>query len=312
MPRPARPTLRRNPERGHPRRAGGGAPCRWSRCRRGSRASAIPRASCATCGASTPAACRSSAPRSSNPAPATLELEQYFDRQLGDDLSCWVCARVRAARPDAAHLGHRGDAPSTTAWQRTLLKLIAPVLRFAVRQMLGVSPSRAAKALERTRESFARVDAMLADGRRYLMGGTLTFVDLTFASLAALAVLPTDQGRSLAGRRVSMRTSTPVALGLVEEFRARPAGQFVLRLYGGHLSTARPRRRSCRFLRLELLLRAPLAAVLLLGRSTHPACQFDSSSDDGSQTRARRMPRSTAASNRLGYQRCHSGNTCST
>jgi glutathione S-transferase len=118
------------------------------------------------------------------------------------------------------------------AWQRTLLRLIAPLLRLAVRRMLGVSPARAAKALQRTRETFDRVDGMLADGRRFLMGETLTFVDLAFASLAALAVLPPEYaGRSLAGRRVSIEDVDAEWRSLVDEFRARPAGQFVLRMY---------------------------------------------------------------------------------
>ena len=165
------------------------------------------------------------------PTPATLELEQFFDRQLGNDVRVWVYARVFERR-DLMLRTWGIEETRIPAWQRTLLKMIAPVLRFAVRQMLGVSPSRAAKALERTRESFARVDAMLADGRRYLMGGTLTFVDLTFASLAALAVLPAEYaGHSLAGRRVSIEDVDAEWRSLVEEFRARPAGQFVLRLY---------------------------------------------------------------------------------
>jgi hypothetical protein len=64
------------------------------------------------------------------------------------------------------------------------------------------------------------------------MGETLTFVDLAFASLAALAVLPPEYaGRSLVGRRVALEDVDADWRSLVEEFRARPAGQFVLRLY---------------------------------------------------------------------------------
>src|SRR3990172_378439 len=42
------------------------------------------------------------------------------------------------------------------------------------------------------------------------------------------------------------------------------------------------------------------------------ACRRDSNSADGGQTRARITPRSAAASNRLGYQRSHSGRIAST
>jgi len=165
------------------------------------------------------------------PTPATLELEEFFDRRLGNDVRVWVYARVFERR-DLMLRTWGVEETSIPGWQRALLQLIAPLLRFAVRRMLGVSDARAAKALQRTRETFDRVDGMLADGRRYLMGETLTFVDLGFASLAALAVLPPEYaGRSLAGRRVAIEDLDAEWRALAEEFRARPAGQFVLRLY---------------------------------------------------------------------------------
>jgi hypothetical protein len=45
-------------------------------------------------------------------------------------------------------------------------------------------------------------------------------------------VLPPEYaGRSLAGRRVAIEDLDAEWRALAEEFRARPAGQFVLRLY---------------------------------------------------------------------------------
>ena len=118
-------------------------------------------------------------------------------------------------------------------WQRALLAAFRPVLAFAVRRMLGVTPARAAKAWERTRETFDDVDRLLADGRRYLTGETLTFADITFASMAALAVLPPEYpGNRLSGRRMAITDiGNPAWRAEVEELRSRPAGQFVLRLY---------------------------------------------------------------------------------
>jgi glutathione S-transferase len=165
------------------------------------------------------------------PTPATLELEQYFDRRLGNDVRVWVYARVFQRR-DLMLRSWGLEETRIPAWQRTLLQAIAPVLRLAVRRMLGVTHARAARALERTRESFDRVDSLLADGRRCLMGESLTFADIAFASLAALAVLPPEYaGRSLGGRPMSLDDLDPQWRALVDEFRARPAGQLVLRLY---------------------------------------------------------------------------------
>jgi glutathione S-transferase len=165
------------------------------------------------------------------PAPATLELEQSFDRRLGNDVRVWAYAHIFRSR--ALTLRSWGlEETGVPRWQRALLRIGAPVLRFAVRRMLGVSERRAAQALERTRESFGRVDALLADGRRYLTGGQLTFADITFASLAALAVLPPEYGgRAIHGRRLALEDLEAGWRAEVEDFRARPAGQFVLRLY---------------------------------------------------------------------------------
>ena len=165
------------------------------------------------------------------PTPATLELEQFLDRRLGNDVRVWVYSRVFECR-DLTLRSWGVEETRIPVWQRVLLRVLTPLLRFAVRRMLGVTPGRAARALERTRESFERVDALLADGRTYLMGESLSFVDITFASLGALAVLPPEYaGRSLRGRRLTLDDLDADWRAEVEAFRARPSGQFVLRLY---------------------------------------------------------------------------------
>jgi glutathione S-transferase len=173
------------------------------------------------------------------PTPAALELESRFDRRLGNDVRVWVYARVLGNR--ALTLRSWGlEERAIPAWQRALLAAGTPVLRFAVRRMLGVTDARAARALERTHEAFAEVDALLADGRRYLTGESLTFADITFATLGALAVLPPEYpGGQLAGRRLALEDVTePRWRQEIERFRARPSGQFILRLYRDERSRA--------------------------------------------------------------------------
>jgi glutathione S-transferase len=166
------------------------------------------------------------------PTPAALELESKFDRRLGNDVRVWTYSRVFASR--ALTLRSWGiEEPAIPGWQRALLVSCTPLMRFAVRRMLGVTPRRAVTALERTQAAFDEVDRLLTDGRRYLTGDTLTFADITFASLAALAVLPPEYpGARLTGRRLQLEEIEDVAWRTeVERFRARPAGQFVLRMY---------------------------------------------------------------------------------
>jgi glutathione S-transferase len=166
------------------------------------------------------------------PTPAALDLEAKLDRRLGNDVRVWLYHHV--LRDNELTLRSWGIAePAIPRWQRALLLAFRPVLAFAVRRLLGVTPARAARAWERTREAFDEMDRLLADGRRYLTGATLTFADITFASLGALAVLPPEfPGNRLGGRRVTVADiRDPAWRAEVEELRARPAGEFILRLY---------------------------------------------------------------------------------
>jgi glutathione S-transferase len=165
------------------------------------------------------------------PTAAALKLEAHFDRRLGNDARVWAYANIFKRR-DLTLRSWGIEEESIPAWQRGLLLVATPVLRFAVRRMLGVTPQRGQRALEKTRASFDEVDALLADGRRYLIGDTLTFADITFASLGALAVLPPEYpGGRMSGRRLDIAELDPEWRAEVERFRQRPAGQFILRLY---------------------------------------------------------------------------------
>lgn len=166
------------------------------------------------------------------PTPAALELEARLDRRLGNDVRVWLYENLLRQR-DLSLRSWGSQEPSIPRWQRALLLALQPVLAFAVRRMLGVTPARAARSLARTHEIFDEMDALLADGRPYLTGSTLTFADLTFASLGALAVLPAEYpGNRLSGPRMTAGDiQDPAWLAEVERFRARPSGQFILRLY---------------------------------------------------------------------------------
>jgi len=166
------------------------------------------------------------------PTPAALELEARLDRRLGNDVRIWLYENLLQQR-ELSFRSWGSEEPSIPRWQRLLLLALRPVLAFAVRRMLGVTPARAARSLARTQEIFDEMDALLADGRPYLTGSTLTFADITFASLGALAVLPPEYpGNRLGGPRMTADDiRDPAWLAEVERFRARPSGQFILRMY---------------------------------------------------------------------------------
>jgi len=165
------------------------------------------------------------------PTAEAVALEQHLDRELGEQVRRWAYCQLFEDRDLTLQMWGFGE-PAVPRWQRMLLPLLRPLLRATVRRMLYVTPATALRALERTRAVFDEIDARLADGRRYLLGDTLSYVDITFASLGALAVLPEDYGGGALATRFPPAETLPAAWrDEVREFRDRPAGQFILRLY---------------------------------------------------------------------------------
>lgn len=173
------------------------------------------------------------------PTEDALELEKHLDRALGEQVRRWAYERLFEDPALTLQLWGARE-PAIPGWQRSLLPLLRPLLQAAVRRMLRVSPASAHKALARTREVFDEMDAQLEDGRRYLLGDTLSFADITFASLGALAVLPDNYGGGRLATRFPAVESLPAPWRAeVESFRRRPSGRLILRLYREERS-ARP------------------------------------------------------------------------
>jgi glutathione S-transferase len=166
------------------------------------------------------------------PTAEAVALERRFDNVLGVKVRVWSYWHLLQQR-DLTLMMWGLDEPSVPSWQRKLLPLLQPALAALLRRMLGVTEASAAAGLAATKEIFAEVDSMLADGRRYLLGGTeISFVDITFASLAALALFPDGYG----GDGVSIHAApldrlAPAWRAEVEALRNTPAGLFVMRLY---------------------------------------------------------------------------------
>jgi glutathione S-transferase len=99
------------------------------------------------------------------------------------------------------------------------------------RKRLNISLQTVEAGLEQVRQVLARTDALLADGRRYLLGDRFTAADLSFACLMAPFTLPRRYGVWLPGpeelpaamqttaRSISQSLSGQHAIRLFEEER---------------------------------------------------------------------------------------------
>lgn len=157
---------------------------------------------------------------------AAAEARQLFDQFFG------VLAGAVRAWAYAYMLPHR--ASTSRVWcigvplaERLAVRVAYPLLAMAVHHALALKPDSIAVQGPVIETIFGQVDDRLRDGRRYLVGDRLTAADMAFASLAAPAVIPPEYG----GPMPTVDELPPPMRAGVEAFRARPAGQFLLRLY---------------------------------------------------------------------------------
>lgn len=151
------------------------------------------------------------------------EFEQRFDTELGPHVRRWAYAQLL---PEARLL--RSVWSRGLPWhEAAVLPMIIPLVRGLVRSVYQITPESANYSLGRVRDIFRQVDEHLGDGRRFLVGERFTAADLTFAALAAPALLPVECRAMLPG----FDAVTPAMLQVVLSLRDTDAGRFALRLF---------------------------------------------------------------------------------
>jgi len=161
---------------------------------------------------------------------AALELEDDFDVHLGPATRRWAYFHVLPRADLVDQL-----ARSAPRWERLALTATRPLATRILRRSLKLDAAGAERSRQRVDEIFARVSALLADGRRFLVGNRFSVADLTFAALATPVLAPAELPVSLPA--LSAFPDEPRAH--LEAWRASPAGQFALRLYATERAPAR-------------------------------------------------------------------------
>jgi glutathione S-transferase len=115
----------------------------------------------------------------------------------------------------------------TPAFEAFTVRVAYPVYAHVLSAALRLSESSAAAALDQIRAVAKTVDQRLADGRRYLVGDRFSLSDMSFAEALSPLVLPDNDGAPMP----TFAQMPPPLQSLYTELRARPAGQFALRIY---------------------------------------------------------------------------------
>jgi len=156
-------------------------------------------------------------------ADQVLELEESFDHDLGPAARRWAYGFILREREYMARLCEHG-AP---AWEQRTLPLIFPLGRWLMRRGMRIDDAGVARSKAKLAKIFDEIAQRLSDGRRYLMGETMTAADLTFAALAAPTVIPAAYGSPFP----PIEELPPEPQAEIAAYRAHPAGAFALRVY---------------------------------------------------------------------------------
>jgi len=163
----------------------------------------------------------------------TIALEKKFD-EFGENIRRWAYYHIlQHTRLSLKLWGlHDKDIPF---WQRVLLVIFYPVLRGLVRGVLRISSKSAEESLAKAQHTFDELEALLSsDNRPFLTGDSISYIDITWASLAAIAVGPSIEIYA-AGRAACcfpILTDLPLEMHApILAFRERPAGKFALDLF---------------------------------------------------------------------------------
>jgi glutathione S-transferase len=116
-------------------------------------------------------------------------------------------------------------------WYEKLTCLVAfRVIRWLMYKGLKLNQQAADDALKAIYAGFDKIDGLLADGRKYLVGDKLTYADLAVS--ASLGPMILAQGYQ--GFLPNQAKCPKFMQDVYKELRARPTGQFVQRIYDQH------------------------------------------------------------------------------
>jgi cytochrome P450/glutathione S-transferase len=151
------------------------------------------------------------------------KLFDFFFDTFGVSVRAWAYAYVLPIRSATIEAW----IDRVPAWERLGVKVFYPLLAAALRSSLKLGPDTIAQEEKVIEDALSEVEARLADGRPFLMGDAFTAPDLALAALSAPMILPAEYG----GPMPRLEQLPAAMRASVEKWRARPAGQYILKLY---------------------------------------------------------------------------------
>lgn len=127
------------------------------------------------------------------PTKERVDLEARLDR-VGVNLQVWVYYHLLNDRKLTLH-AWGADNPATPSWQRTVLRLLFPLLRFLIKKSFRITAANYERAVSHIEKMLNDANDWLDDGRKSLLGGdALNYTDIAFAAMTGLWLMPPQYG----------------------------------------------------------------------------------------------------------------------
>jgi glutathione S-transferase len=153
-------------------------------------------------------------------------IEDLCDERLGPHTRRWAYFHLLPMR-DLTLQMTRAGAPKI---EHAALTVLFPLARKMMQRAMKITPKGAERSRQKIDEVFGEVEKRLADGRKFLVGDGLSAADITFASLAAVVLLPEQYAATLP----KLEELPEEAQVHIRAWREHPAGQFAIRLFRDH------------------------------------------------------------------------------
>ncbi len=159
------------------------------------------------------------------PSKEVYELERYYDDELGPHSRkvfyyyMFHTAKGQKVLPElfARHYEYK--------YEYKLSQLLQPYTIILMTKKLDLTEAEAKKSIEIVKSVWERTNAMLSDGRQYLLNNTFTAADIAFASLAYGLVLPPEMEHIRYSFEFATEALPPELYTLTKECRNSLAGQ---------------------------------------------------------------------------------------
>lgn len=165
---------------------------------------------------------------SEDPVSSELSTFKQAASTLGNNVRLWTYSYIIQSKSLFVNSISAGAPRSQRNWVARAYSLIYQVTK---KSLSPTSPNQEQR-YQAISQAFDSADRLLADGRTFLAHDRLRFIDILFCVHGAPCVMPPQYGRG--GVFPNVEDLPEPMQSLVQGFRERPTGRYIMNMYANH------------------------------------------------------------------------------